>query len=184
MRLRTIAIIIAGISIASTLVDVAAQGYPGRGGHGGGSRESTAPRESRRDSPMPTFQDPFGALERELPSLKVDIMISAEQLDDWRVFERDVRDIAEMERARRRHLMALKDSGEKPPTTLTLIGSLTEDARLRAEAAQDLQRHLETLYAKLDDAQRRTLDRRTIQSQTDPLGAASSERDSGTSRRQ
>jgi hypothetical protein len=177
MRLRTIAIIIAGISIASTLVDVAAQGYPGRGGHGGGSRESTAPRESRRDSPTPTFQDPFGALERELPSLKVDIMISAEQLDD-------VRDIAEMERARRRHLMALKDSGEKPPTALTLIGSLTEDARLRAEAAQDLQRHLETLYAKLDDAQRRTLDRRTIQSQTDPLGAASSERDSGTSRRQ
>jgi hypothetical protein len=79
--------------------------------------------------------------------------------------------------------MALQDSGEKPPTALTLIASLTEDARLRAEAAQDLRRHVETLYAKLDDAQRRTFDRRTIQSQTDPLGSAASERDSGSSRR-
>ena len=170
MRLRTIAIIIAGISIASTLVDVAAQGYPGRGSHGGGSRESAAPRESRRDSPTPTFQDPFGALERELPSLRVDIMVSAEQLDDWRVFERDVRDIAEMDRARRRHLLSLREGGEKPPTASTLIATLAEDERMRYEAVTDLRRHFDQLYGALEDSQRRTIDRRVIQSQVEPLG--------------
>ena len=166
-------------------VDATAQGMPGGGGRGrGGSSREGQPRGERSQAASPaTGNDPFSALERELPSLEVDLILKPEQVDAWRVFSRDVRDIAEMERARRRHLMALKDSGEKAPTALTLIASLTEDARLRAEAAQDLKRHVETLYAKLDDAQRRTFDRRTIQSQTDPLGSAASERDSGSSRR-
>jgi hypothetical protein len=113
--------------------------------------------------------DPYGALERELPSLKVDLMVREEQLDVWRVFERDVRDIAEMERARRRHLMSLKDFGETPPTAIRFIGSLAEDDRLKAEASAELRRHLEQLYVKLDEGQKRTFDRRTIQSQTEPL---------------
>ena len=173
MKLRTIMILMAGISIASTIVDVTAQGYPGSGG-GAGRRgpprgEANKPGETRRE-PSAGIGDPFASLERELPSLKVDLMMREDQLDDWRVFERDVRDMAELERARRRHLLALRESGDKPPTALTVIGSLTEDARLRAEAAGDLKRHAESLYGRFDEAQRRTFDRRTVQSQTDPLG--------------
>ena len=170
MRLRTIIFLMAGISIASTIVDVTAQGYPGGGGRRGAPRgDADKPRETQRQ-PGAGAVDPFAALERELPSLKVDLLMREEQLDDWRVFERDVRDMAELERARRRHLMALRDSGDKPPTALTVIGSLTEDARLRAEAAGDLKRHAESLYGRLDETQRRVFDRRTVQSQTDPLG--------------
>ena len=172
MRLRTIAIIIAGLSVASTIVDVSAQGYPGRERGRTTPREKGAERDAQRAPSAASSLDPYAALERELPSLQVDLLIRNEQLDDWRVFERDVRDIAEMERARRRHLLALKDAGDKPATALTLIGSLAEDERVKAQAAADLKRHLESLYAKLDDSQRRTLDRRTIQSQTEPLGTA------------
>lgn len=171
MKPRTVATLIGFIAIASSLVDVAAQGYPGGQRRGGMSRDASKDREARRDAPASAASvDPFAALERELPSLQVDLLIKVEQLDDWRVFERDVRDIAEMERSRRRHLVALKDAGEKPPTAVTFIASLAEDERLKAEATADLKRHLEALYAKLDDAQRRTFDRRTIQSQTEPLG--------------
>jgi hypothetical protein len=125
--------------------------------------------EARR-GPSSGVPEPFGALERELPSMKVDLLIREEQLDDWRVFERDVRDIAEMERARKRHLMALRESGDKAPTALTLVAALAEEDRLKSEASADLKRHVESLYRKLDDGQRRTFDRRTIQSQTEPLG--------------
>jgi hypothetical protein len=138
----------------------------------GSPRDTTRDREGQR-SPAPSGVEPFGALERELPSLDVDLQVRAEQLDDWRRFERGVRDLAEMERARRRHLMALGDAGEKPPTAITFVGSLAEDDRLKAEAAAELKRQVEVLYAKLDDKQRQMLDRRVIQSQADPLGGAS-----------
>jgi hypothetical protein len=171
MKLRTLMILIAGIAIASTIVDVTAQGYPGGGGKRGGQpRDMGKERDGRRETAAAPIE-PFAALERELPSLKVDLMVREEQLDDWRVFERDVRDMAEMERARLRHLMALREGGDKAPTALTVIASLTEDARLRAEAAGDLKRHAEGLYGRLDDTQRRIFDRRTVQSQTEPLGA-------------
>ena len=117
-----------------------------------------------------TGNDAFSALERELPSLEVDLILKPEQVDAWRVFSRDVRDIAEMDRARRRHLMSLREGGEKPPTAGTLIAALTEDERMRYEAIVDLRRHFDQLYGALEDSQRRTIDRRVIQSQVEPLG--------------
>jgi hypothetical protein len=127
-------------------------------------------RETRRDEPNIAARavEPYGALERELPSLKVDLMIRAEQLDAWRMVERDVRDIAEMERARRRHLLALKSS--ERGTATAFVSSLAEDDRVKAEAAAEFKRRFDTLYAILDDAQRALLDRRVIQSQDEPLG--------------
>jgi hypothetical protein len=163
----TVLIAAAALALAA---ESAAQGYPKRGGQrgeAGKGGESSAQRPGSTSAAMP---DPFGALERELPSLKVDLMVREEQLDAWRVYARDVRDLAEMERARRRHLVALRAAGEAPPTALNFINSLVEDDRLRAEAGIELKRHVEQLYARLDDGQRRTFDRRTIQSQTEPLG--------------
>ena len=158
------------IMMAAIATDACAQNYPRRGGSGQQRGDTNKSNESeRRPSPAIAAIDPYGALERELPSLKVDLMMREEQLDAWRVYERDIRDIAEMERARRRHVMALRDLGETPPPAVKFIGSLVEDDRLRAEASAELKRHVEQLYARLDEGQRRTFDRRTIQSQTDPL---------------
>jgi hypothetical protein len=155
-------------AVLAIATDAAGQGYPKRGGGQRGESRSADP-EARKSPVTPAF-DPFGALERELPSLKIDLMVREEQLDAWRVYERDVRDIAEMERARRRHLLALRDVADTPPTAVKVINSLVEDDRQRAEAGAELKRHLEQLYAKLDEGQRRTFDRRTVQSQIEPLG--------------
>jgi hypothetical protein len=152
-------------------VDATAQGMPGGGGRGRGGYREGQTRGDRTQAASPaTGNDPFSALERELPSLEVDLILKAEQVDAWRVFSRDVRDIAEMDRARRRHLMSLREGGEKPPTAGTLIAALTEDERMRYEAIVDLRRHFDQLYSSLDDSQRRTIDRRVIQSQVEPLG--------------
>jgi hypothetical protein len=107
--------------------------------------------------------DPFSALERELPSLEVDLMLKPEQLDGWRVFSRDVRDVAEMGRTWRKHATSARDAS-------SLIASLAEDDRLKSEASADLRRHFDQLYSSLDDTQRRTVDRRLVQSQVEPLG--------------
>ena len=114
--------------------------------------------------------DAFTAMERELPSLKTDLALREPQLNAWAVFERDVRDVAEMDRTRRKHIMALRESGERPPTAVTVIATLAEDDRLRSEATADLKRHFDTLYGLLDEGQRRTVDKRVVLSQTDPLG--------------
>ena len=145
-----------------------AQGLPRR-------ERSCSPRDQQRDrapkaATAAAGSEPYGALERELPSLKVDLKLTAAQVDAWSLFERDVRDVAEMDRARRRHVLALGQSTEKAPTAVAMIGTLAEEDRVKAEATADLKRHLDALYAKLDDAQRAMLDRRVVLSQTEPLG--------------
>jgi hypothetical protein len=158
--------------LAVAAVDVAAQGMPGgRGRAPGGQMGAPRDREARRDEPTLASRavEPYGALERELPSLKVDLMIRAEQFEAWRVVERDVRDIAEMERSRRRHLLALKGS-ENAGTATTFVSSLAEDDRLKAEAAAEFKRHFDAFYTLLDDKQRTLLDRRVVQSQEEPMG--------------
>ncbi len=150
-------------------IDAGAQGFPRRD-RSGSPRDAQATRDRESKGVAAAAPEPFAALERELPSLKVDLLLTAEQVAAWSAFERDVRDIAEMDRARRRHLMSLRTAGESPPNAIALIGALAEDDRLKAEASNDMKRHLEALYAKLDDSQKRTLDRRVVLSQTEPLG--------------
>ena len=162
------AAVLAFVAVAIA-TDASAQNYPKRGGGQRGESSKGSDPEARKSSTAPAF-DPFGALERELPSLKVDLLVREEQLDAWRVYERDVRDIAEMERARRCHLTSLREFGDAPPTAVKVIGSIVADDRQCAEAGGELKRHLEQLYTKLDETQRRTFDRRTLQSQIEPLG--------------
>ena len=161
-RLRWCALLAA---LALATADATAQMMPRRD-RGATSRESSQPQR-REAAPSP---EPFAALERELPSLNVDLLLNADQLATWRGFERDVRDVAEMDRARRRHLLALREGGEGAPTALALIASLVEDERMKNDALADLKRDLEALYGKLDEIQKRTLDRRVVMSQTEPLG--------------
>jgi hypothetical protein len=155
---------------AASLVAIHA-GAQGMGRHDRGSSSRDTPsRERAKETPPVQGQDPYAALERELPSLGIDLLLNAGQLETWRAFERDVRDLAEMDRARRRHLLSLRQAENKAPGAVSLVSSLVEDERVKAEAASDLKRHLDALYAQLDESQKRTLDRRVVQSQTDPLG--------------
>jgi hypothetical protein len=152
--------------VALFALDASAQ-YPGRN-RGGSPREGKGSASQQNATIVPN--DPFSALERELPSLEVDLTLKPDQLDAWRVFARDVRDIAEMDRTRRKHLMSLREGGDAPPTAGTLISTLAEEERMRFEGIMDLKRHFDQLYGLLDEGQRRVIDRRVIQSQVEPLG--------------
>jgi len=155
--------LLACMVLAILALDSSAQGMPGRG-RMGAQREGQN-RERAQDRAPAAPADPFAALERELPSLEVDLLVKPAQLDAWRVFARDVRDVAEMERSKRKHVLSLREQ-----TGSSLIATLAEDERLKNEATQELKRHFDQLYAALDDGQRRTLDRRVVQSQVEPLG--------------
>jgi hypothetical protein len=138
------------------------------------SRTRSRGEMSREDSPRnaqraPAFE-PYAALERELPSLKADLKLAPPQLDAWNVFERDVRHAAELERARLRQQMALRDVSRELPAAMTLAQGWADFDRRKSEATADLVRHLATLQELLDDSQRRMLDRRIALSQTEPLG--------------
>jgi hypothetical protein len=65
----------------------------------------------------------------------------------------------------------LRDPGDQPlPTAGDVFTHLADDDRRRSDATADLKRHFDALYAMLDDAQRRMMDRRIVLSQTEPLG--------------
>ena len=152
--------ILLALLLVAMAMDASSQGMPRRD-RGGSPREG---REQTKAAAAPIVPgDPFSALERELPSLEVDLLLKLPQLDAWRVFARDVRDVAEMGRAWRKHATAARDAS-------SLIASLAEDERLKYETTAELKRHFDQLYSLLDDAQRRTLDRRVVQSQVEPLG--------------
>jgi len=136
----------------------------------GSPRESFRDRDAARQAAAAA--DPITALERELPSLKVDLRLTAAQVEAWSAFERDVRDVAEMDRVRAKRALALRGAEESHKTAMAVVSSIAEDDRLKAEASADLRRHLEKLYALLDEAQRRMLDRRVVMSQTEPIGSA------------
>lgn len=158
---------IAAVTALFLIADAAAQGPPRRGGQRPDMQERS---ERPRPAASLLVADPFSALERELPSLRTDLSLQAEQLAPWRAFERDVRAVAEMGRSQRRRLMSLPLADDKRPTGMAVMTSLAEDARAKADAIANLQRLLEAVYATLDEKQKAMLDRRIVQSQMEPLG--------------
>ncbi len=153
--------------LLATAACAQAQMYPGRD-RGGFLREDRERKPEEPKRPRPAEQ-PLDALEREMPSLQVDLQLEPAQLDAWRAFERGVRNAAEIGRAQRRRTFALAN-GSAAPSAPTLIGALADDERAKAQAVARVRTDLDTLYALLDEGQRRMLDRRIVQSQTDPLG--------------
>lgn len=151
-----------------------AQMRPGRGGGGGTgqrppSMENDGPGSSYYRGGSALAADPVAALERELPSLRVDLKITREQAPYWESFERGVRDVAELGRARQKHLLAPLEADKPPPPALNLVAAWANDDRARAGAMDALVAKLESLQQVLDDAQRKEVDRRVVLSQTEPL---------------
>jgi len=158
--------------LAMSVLPTSAQ-YRKGGSRGGGDRppsgdsSGTSPYYQSRTS----ITDPMAALERELPSLRMDLLITKEQGALWDSFERAVRDIAELGRARQRHQTAPAESGMPPPPALNLIRGWADDDRNRSDAMNELVQKVDALQAAMTETQRKEFDRRVMLSQTEPLNA-------------
>lgn len=135
------------------------------------SMEDSQPAKTSYRSGSVLASDPMAALERELPSLRVDLKIAGEQAPLWESFERQVRDIAELGRTRQKHLMAPLEADKPAPPAMTLVAAWANDDRARAVAMDALVPKLEALQGVLNEGQRKELDRRIVLSQTEPLNA-------------
>lgn len=165
---RSAAALALALAAALAAHEAMAQRYPGRE-RGEVLRES--PRHEREPNPVVIrAPDPFVALERELPSLKVDLRLTPEQARAWSALDRGVRQLAELDRQQRRRLLALQGEGATPPSALQVIADFAEEDRRRAELSAELRRHFEVLYVLLDEAQQKMMDRRLVLSQNQPLG--------------
>lgn len=165
MKTQLAAALIALVTLA-VAGEALAQHTSGKNRPSGSRSADSKDRETRAPQPP----EPFAAFERELPSLKVDLRLTEAQLETWRMLERDVHNVAELDRARLRQSMALRDAAQPPPGALALVGGWADADRRKAEASAEAARHLGALSEILDEEQRRTLDRRTALSQSEPLG--------------
>ena len=132
----------------------------------------TKPIESERPASPRTAADPVAALERELPSLRLDLKLTDNQRALFDSFERETRDIAEMGRLRLKRPAQPLGPDEVAPAAMVLLGKWADEDRSRAEAMVDLRAKLDALYQMLSEVQRKELDRRIYLSQVDPLGAS------------
>jgi len=170
----------ASLALAVAVLPASAQ-YRKGGSRGGGDRPPGS--ESSSGSPYyrsaSTVTDPMAALERELPSLRMDLLITREQGALWDSFERAVRDIAELGRARQKHQTAPAESGMPPPPALNLIRGWADDDGNRSDAMNELVQKVDALQKSMSDTQRKEFDRRVMLSQTEPLNAPPPSPDGG-----
>lgn len=85
-------------------------------------------------------------------------------------FERQVRDAAEAERMRARHVSAYRVDDSSTVTADTVLHAIAEDDTQRADAARLALERMTALYAALTPDQQKQFDRRIIQSIREPLG--------------
>lgn len=155
---------------AATAADAQYQGRQ-RGGQArsGDSRETRTPQAA-------AVSDPVAAIERELPSLRADLRLSAEQAPLWSAFERRVRDAGETSRAQMKYLSALRIDKEKdkdkPSNALAVLNALADIDARRSDAMRDATARLKALEEKLTPEQNTLLDKRLPLSLTDPLGSS------------
>lgn len=171
MRRLTRLLLVSTISSAMCATAFAqAGGRPGRG-DGGGQRQMQ-PRADRNDSsPLRTpVTDPIASIERELPSLRLDLKLEREQSTLFDSFQRAVRDSAEAARARVKQLYAFKFDDNSTVSAASIVQTVTEADAARAAAMRMLGEKMDALYTTFNTDQRKLFDRRIMQSQREPLG--------------
>src|SRR5438552_2281094 len=89
-----------GLSVVTAIAN--AQGFPGgrgqgRGGNRGAGDTVDTPGGAKRNPGVGSLvvSEPAIALERELPSLRSDLLLDSTQVEVWTGFERSVRDAAQ-----------------------------------------------------------------------------------------
>jgi len=114
--------------------------------------------------------DPVVAIEHELPSLRIDLKLTADQTPLFDSFERQVRNAAEAGRLRARHLSAFRLDDAAATTADAVLSTIADDDGRRAEAARSALEKMTGLYAALTADQRTQFDRRIMQALREPLG--------------
>lgn len=151
-----------------------AQGFPG-GGHGQGrgsnragfgNERGDAPKRNASDAPV---REPALALEVELPSLRNDLLLDANQSDAWTAFEQSVHEAAQVARARERRIAAARQAtlvgGVDVPmgAALNSLKDLVDDQKNRADVLSDVAAALGNFAKLLDPRQSGVLNRRIVQ---------------------
>jgi hypothetical protein len=148
---------------------VQAQTMP-RGGRGEGQRQpqSRGERPEMRGSAPVT--DPVAALERELPSLRLDLKLDGQQAALFDSFQRAVRDASEAARARLKQLMAFRIDDASTVSAASIMQTVADADQARAAAMVAAIARMDALYATFSAEQRKMFDRRVMLSQREPLG--------------
>jgi hypothetical protein len=164
------------MSVAAVAASAAAAGahaqFGGRQRGQGGSMRSSRSGDANPRAAAQALADPVVAIERELPSLRIDLKLSAEQAVLFDAFERDVRAAAEAGRLRSLHLSSFRGDDGSSVKADAVLGTIADDDRQRADASRQAVERMTALYAALTDDQRQAFDRRVIQSLREPLGTS------------
>ena len=160
--------------LASAIAANAYAQFGGRTRDHGDSASTRSPRAGDTNShaaPQPP-SDPVAAIERELPSLRIDLKLTADQSPPFDNFERQMHNAAEAGRLRARHLSAFRVDDGSTVTADAVLGTIADDDAQRADAARLALERMATFYALLTPEQRKQFDRRIIQSLREPLGSS------------
>jgi len=161
---------IAALATAAAAPGAAAQ-FGGRSRGSGSSRSGRSDEGTgRRASPQPI--EPAEAIERELPSLRIDLKLTPDQASYFDSYERQVRLAANAERMRARHIDAYRADDGTTVKAAAVLRTIADDDAERAEADRGAIERLEALYSMLTPDQQKQFDARTIQSLRDPLGTS------------
>jgi hypothetical protein len=170
-RTRRSFLSVAAILAGAFAAEARAQ-YGGRSRDRGDGASNAPPRpgDAAPRGPSALVVDPAAAVERELPSLRIDLKLNAEQGPLFDSFERQVRNAAEAGRMRARHLGSFRTGDAGTMTAETVLGTIADDDVQRAEAIRLAVERMTALYAALTPDQRKQFDRRILQSLREPLG--------------
>ena len=136
-----------------------------------GSARSTRPADTSPRVAAPPL-DPVAAIERELPSLRIDLKLTADQTPLFDSFERQVRNAAEAGRLRARHLSSLRMDEGSTVTADTVLGTIADDDVQRADSTRLALERMTAFYGVLTPDQQKQFDRRIIQALREPLGSS------------
>jgi hypothetical protein len=179
------AVLVAALIGTSVLAGFAqAQGFPGGRGQGRGGTRNPSGNSDQADAAKrntaasnPALSEPALALERELPSLRSDLLLDVMQTDAWIGFERSVRDAARAAHARQRRIVEQRQAVivggiDLPPgAAASSLQDLIDDDRNRADLLANVVNVLGALAKILDPRQVGMINRRVVQALRDPLGA-------------
>jgi hypothetical protein len=168
------------IGVALLIAAAGADAQSPSGGRGR-SRGSDLPRpNAEKSAPRANpASDAIAAIQSELPSLRVDLKLSAEQTPAWNAFSTSVRQVRDISLASAKRLMAARALAEspksesataEPPSALLFITTLVDEERQRSTAMSEMQIALKALMEILSADQRRMFDRRIALAQREPLG--------------
>ena len=166
------------ISIATLFASaVAANAHAQYGGRPRDRSDTGSTRPARPSDANPRVAaqsvfDPVAAVERELPSLRIDLKLTSDQAPLFDSFERQVRTAAEAGRMRARHVAAFRIDDGGTVTAETVLGTIADDDTQRADATRLAVERMAALYGALKPEQRKYFDQRIIQSLREPLGSS------------